>query len=92
MIIPGVDISNHKPFPCTACGKCCRQVHKSEETAFLDRGDGICRHFDIQTNLCTIYHDRPLVCRVEDYYKAHLSEKYTWEDFVRLNLEWCERL
>lgn len=80
------------PFPCTACGKCCRQVHRSEHTTFLDRGDGICRHFNTQTNLCTIYHDRPLVCRVEDYYKVHLSDKISWEDFVKLNLEICNTL
>lgn len=92
MIIPSMDVSSHEPFPCTACGKCCRQVHKSDQTTFLDRGDGICRHFDITTNLCGIYNNRPLVCRVEDYYKVYLSDEYTWEEFVRLNLEWCEKL
>lgn len=79
-------------FPCTSCGKCCRRVNLSTATAYLDRGDGICYHFDIDTNLCTIYHDRPLVCRVEDYYKVHLSDKIEWDDFVKLNLSICDRL
>ena len=57
-------------FPCTACGQCCKNVHKSEQTKFLDRGDGICHYFNESTLLCAIYEDRPLVCRIEDYYKA----------------------
>ena len=81
-----------QPFPCTACGKCCRRVGESEQTAFLDRGDGICRHFDVLTHLCKIYENRPLVCRVEDYYKIHLRHMYEWDDFVKINLDLCEKL
>jgi hypothetical protein len=80
------------PFPCTACGKCCRLVGNSEQTAFLDRGDGVCRHFDEQTNLCTIYETRPLVCRVEDYYRRYLSNKIKWDNFVQINVEICRKL
>ncbi|WP_273382184.1 YkgJ family cysteine cluster protein [Actinobacillus porcinus] len=83
---------NTNPFPCTACGKCCRRVNLSEQTAYLDRGDGVCKHFDEQTNLCKIYENRPLVCRVEDYYKAHLSHLYSWDEFIKLNLEICHKL
>lgn len=79
-------------FPCTSCGKCCRRVNLSEQTAYLDRGDGICYYFNEQTNLCTIYNERPLVCRVEDYYKLHFANKISWEDFVKLNLEICHKL
>ena len=81
-----------KPFPCTACGKCCRNVGKSEQTAFLDRGDGVCYHFNEQTNLCSIYENRPLVCRVEEYYKTYLSDIYEWDEFVKINLEICEKV
>ncbi len=81
-----------KPFPCTACGHCCRNVHLSEQTNYLNRGDGICRHLDTSTNLCLIYQDRPLVCRVEDFYKAYLTQVYTWEEFVDLNLQICYKL
>lgn len=81
-----------KPFPCTACGKCCRNVGQSEQTAFLDRGDGVCYHFNEQTNLCSIYENRPLVCRVEEYYKTYLSDIYEWDEFVKINLEICEKL
>ncbi|RRD91529.1 YkgJ family cysteine cluster protein [Conchiformibius steedae] len=81
-----------EPFPCNACGKCCRLVNQSEQTAFLDRGDGVCRHFDESAKLCSIYATRPLVCRVEDYYVVHLSEMMTWQDFVQMNVSICDKL
>ena len=80
------------PFPCTACGKCCQNVDKSEQTKFVDRGDGTCYHFDENTKLCLIYENRPLVCRVEQYYQTYLKEIYEWEEFVKLNLEICQKL
>lgn len=81
-----------KPFPCDACGLCCRRVSESVETAFLDRSDGVCRHFDEQTHLCTIYDERPLVCRVEEYYQANLSSVVTWYAFIDLNVKICNEL
>lgn len=82
----------NKEFPCTSCGKCCRNVSLSKQTAFLDRGDSICRYFNEDTNLCTIYNQRPLVCRVEDYYDVFLSDKYDWDEFVEINLKACDGL
>lgn len=79
-------------FPCTACGQCCKNVHLSELTNYLNRSDGTCRHFDDKTNLCLIYEDRPLICRVEDYYDKHLSHLYEWDGFVKMNLEVCKKL
>lgn len=76
-------------FPCTACGQCCRRVYLGGLTAYLDRGDGVCYHFDDTSKLCTIYHERPLVCRVEDYYKAYLVDNYTWQEFVEMNVQVC---
>jgi len=80
------------PFPCNACGKCCRRVSASPETAFLDRGDGVCHHFIEETHLCAIYETRPLVCRVEDYYRTWLKDVIPWDEFVRLNAAICEKL
>lgn len=77
-------------FPCTACGLCCQKVHLSEQTAWLSRGDGVCKHYDEATRLCTIYENRPLVCRVADYYQAHLSDKIAWHDFVQINIAICQ--
>ena len=80
------------PFPCNACGECCRHVHLSSQTAFLDRGDGICRHFDERTNLCTIYEMRPLVCRVQEYYETYLNKHISWGKFIKINVEICHIL
>lgn len=79
------------PFPCNACGQCCRHVYQSKHTAYLDRGDGICRHFNESTKLCQIYAERPLVCRVADYYLTHLTDKMTWHHFVQLNKIICQQ-
>ncbi|MGL5673607.1 MAG: YkgJ family cysteine cluster protein [Plesiomonas shigelloides] len=80
------------PFPCTACGQCCRRVNKNTLTVFLDRGDGVCRHFNEQNHLCSIYSERPLVCRVEDYYRVHLAELISWDNFVKINVDICREL
>lgn len=61
-------------------------------TAYLDRGDGICQFLNTNTNLCQIYDDRPLVCRVERYYQLHFKDKIDWDDFVKLNLYVCHQL
>ncbi|MBH2029245.1 MAG: YkgJ family cysteine cluster protein [Moraxellaceae bacterium] len=79
-------------FPCTACGKCCRKVGFSSQTQFLDRGDSVCRYFNEKTNLCNIYEDRPIVCRIQDYYKTYLSSQIGWIDFIEINQEICKKL
>ncbi len=81
-----------QPFPCTACGKCCRNIRLSTQTTHLDRGDGICQFLDEQTNLCTTYDSRPLFCRVDEYYLLHYKDKYSWDDFIKINLEICQKL
>ncbi|WP_367179482.1 YkgJ family cysteine cluster protein [uncultured Oceanisphaera sp.] len=58
----------NKEFPCYQCGKCCSNVHLSELTRYLDRGDGVCRHLDKVTKLCSIYNERPEICRVKVQY------------------------
>ncbi len=79
-------------FPCHQCGRCCQHVYLAVETQFLDRGDGICRHYDVLNKSCTIYMQRPDICRVDLQYKLNYAHEYTWEEFVRLNLQVCERL
>lgn len=87
-----IDSQRKHAFPCNGCGKCCRQVSNSEETAWLDRGDSVCKHFDEAANLCTIYENRPLVCRVEVYYDRYLTDRFSWDQFVQINLEICRSL
>ncbi|HHC6667723.1 TPA: YkgJ family cysteine cluster protein [Vibrio parahaemolyticus] len=79
-------------FPCYSCGKCCSNVDLSQETKFLDRGDGICRHLNEDNKHCNIYESRPDICRVELQYLQNYSSTYTWEDFVEINLSICKTL
>ena len=79
-------------FPCQQCGLCCQHVHLSHETQFLDRGDGICRHYDIASKLCAIYPARPDICRVDLQYDLRYSRCYSWDEYVALNLQVCTSL
>lgn len=67
---------------CAGCGRCCHQVvelvagvdHMPEKfvvehdgvRCMEQRGDGACVALDPVTRLCTIYEDRPRVCREFD--------------------------
>jgi len=79
-------------FPCTQCGLCCQYVHLSQETQFLDRGDGTCMHYDAPTKACSIYTERPDICRVDRMYALHFVHQHTWDEFVALNLRVCAHL
>ncbi|OAI88494.1 MULTISPECIES: YkgJ family cysteine cluster protein [Pseudomonas] len=80
------------PFPCTQCGLCCQHVDMADETRFLDRGDGTCRHYDANSKGCGIYQDRPDICRVDLQFTERYARDYSWDEFVRLNLEICSYL
>ena len=79
-------------FPCTQCGACCRHVNLSELTEYLDRGDGVCHHYDPDSKLCSIYNSRPEICRIDTLYHKNFKEKFTWNEFVELNLIACKQL
>lgn len=52
-------------FVCDCCGLCCMSLKKSELYSDLDRRDGICRYFDTDSKLCTIYNEPPDKCNVD---------------------------
>lgn len=79
-------------FICDRCGLCCMAVGQSSIYAEFDRGDGICRYFDDNTRLCTIYEKRPVICNVEEMYIRFFSEMISKEEYYRLNYNACERL
>lgn len=80
------------PFPCTQCGLCCQHVDTSDETKFLDRGDGTCLHYEEKSNFCSIYMDRPEICRIDRMYELHYQKKYSWDEFIILNQQVCKAL
>ena len=77
------------PFPCNSCGQCCKRIANSEHLSQFDRGDGICKFLNISSNLCTIYDERPIFCRIEDYYEKYLKQKMSWEQFTQMNVDIC---
>lgn len=77
-------------FECDKCGECCRHLKGISIYSELDRGDGICKY--LKGNLCSIYEDRPLFCRIDDCYEQFLKEEYTRDEFYRLNYEICYKL
>jgi Fe-S-cluster containining protein len=82
----------NQSFPCTQCGLCCQYVHLADETRFLDRGDGICRHYSVVNKSCTIYEKRPDICRINRQYELNYHHLYSWEEFVTLNMHVCNQL
>lgn len=77
-------------FSCDKCGECCRHLGLSEIYAPLDRGDGVCRY--LRGNLCTIYEERPLLCRVDESYEVYFKDKMSKNDYYRLNYETCDKI
>lgn len=77
-------------FKCSQCGVCCRHLDRSELYRELDRGDGVCRY--LKGNLCSIYENRPLLCRIDESYDKYFSEIYTRDEYYRLNEQACKIL
>lgn len=77
-------------FKCSQCGECCRNLDKSELYKELDRGDGVCIY--LEGNNCSIYDERPLLCRVDESYYSYFKEQYSLNEYYRLNYEACNRL
>ena len=79
-------------FPCDACGKCCRNLHLSSELNYLNRGDGVCKYLNEKNNRCSVYEERPEICRVDLQYKKHFATIYSWDKFVEMNVAICKEL
>ena len=56
----------------------------------MHNGDGICRY--LIGNLCSIYEDRPLICRVDDSYNAFFYKDMNYDEYLQLNYKSCEIL
>ena len=59
-------------FLCSKCGACC--ILAGSLYGLPDRGDGACAYLD-DNDLCSIYEDRPLICRVSDLGKTIKKDK-----------------
>lgn len=79
-------------FPCQQCGTCCRVVGQSVFGRDLADADGVCKYLNRATNLCTIYAERPAICRVDEYYDAHYRDIMSRAAYYEENLRCCELL
>jgi Fe-S-cluster containining protein len=77
-------------FNCEHCGCCCRNLDKSEIYASLDRGDGVCKY--LEGNDCSIYNNRPLLCRIDESYDYMFSSIMPRDEFYRINKQACKKL
>lgn len=75
-----------KPFPCTQCGACCRDISAAPELKDFALADGRCRHLEADNKTCAIYEDRPLLCRVDDLGRA-LRLGSTWRGLMLISCQ-----
>ena len=58
----------------------------------MSSADGVCKYLDRDTNLCTIYEKRPLLCNVDAVYDKFYSKQMSKEIFYQLNQRICKLL
>ncbi len=79
-------------FICDGCGQCCRNLKNNNIYSELDNGFGICIYFNQETNLCLIYEDRPIICRIDETYDKYFSDIINKDEYYKLNYEACKIL
>jgi len=79
-------------FPCTVCGLCCQNISNIKELKEFDLGNGVCKYFDYSTRGCSIYEDRPDVCRVDKMFDLVYYKEFTREEFYIANAKICNFL
>ncbi len=79
-------------FQCDCCGCCCMQLSLSELYSDLDRGDGVCKYFNLDTKLCSIYEKRPIKCNIDQTYHLFFESTMSKEQFYELNYVACAEL
>lgn len=79
------------PIDCKNChAPCCR--HIGSVMPELDRGDGVCKHLDTETNRCRIYERRPFICDTDRIYARYFEGKVPRAEYDELNRKACEAL
>ena len=54
--------------------------------------NGICKYLNQETNLCTIYNNRPIFCNVDAFYEKYLKNKMPINEFYAKNKSECKKL
>ena len=78
---------------CENCGaQCCKNWNPLKFDPSIVNDKGICIYLDTNTNLCTIYNNRPYFCRVYEYYEKELSSKMSLETYLHKTKIGCKAL
>lgn len=65
MLLEELEFTNN----CESCGaQCCKNWNIARFDPSMSDENGVCIYLDKNTNLCTIYDDRPIFCRVYQYF------------------------
>lgn len=79
-------------FKCEKCGACCCNIKKNHLYNELDNGNGVCIYYDINNKLCSIYNERPILCRIDEAYDLYFKTSMNKEEYYKLNYEACNDL
>ncbi|MBZ7982001.1 YkgJ family cysteine cluster protein [Campylobacter sp. RM12640] len=77
-------------FPCTSCGACCKSINGVKELESFSQ-NGICIYLT-DDNTCEIYKNRPMICRVDEYYKRFLYKHMSKAKYYNENIKVCNAL
>ena len=79
-----------KRFDCDNCGECCKHINYVPLLKDFDIGNGRCRDLT-DDHLCSIYKDRPNVCRGTYMYHKYFSHMSA-EDYYAMTTALCNKL
>lgn len=54
--------------------------------------NGVCSKFDRETRECTIYEDRPMICRVDDFYHKYMKHQTDLKYWYAYNASMCDKM
>jgi len=85
-----VTIIDNQRFYCQQCGECCKHLDVVDFLPEYNRGDGVCKYLRAD-NKCSIYNERPSVCRGEYIYHKYY-EYMSVKDYYELLYSLCEKI
>lgn len=79
-------------FKCSKCGLCCSHLYLfGNAYKWLDDGNGVCKYFNNELKICSIYEIRPIICRVEEgYYR--FFKKIPYDRYIQDTKKACRML
>lgn len=81
---------NNKRFNCDKCGECCKHIDQVPLLNDYDIGNGRCKYLT-DDNLCSIYDQRPNVCRGTYMYRNYFSHMSV-DEFYKMTEDLCNKL